>query len=283
MRQSSAMAGVTVGTIAMVFFIIGIFLLVAQNLKNVEDRLASGLRLVVFLEDDCSDKDRKALQDVLSQDGLGRVRFVDRDEAVKRLRDRLGKQAYLLEGLEENPLPDSYEVTFEPKQHKQNHVQALAERMLVMPGVEEVQYGETWLRRFFEFSKAAHGLGWLIGGLILLVAILIVSNTIRLSVYARQDEISVLKLVGAKNSFIKGPFYLEGMILGFLGAFLGIAITYLVFSILLSGRVIAAWLGIEMITLDFISFTQAARAVGAGAVLGLIGTISSVGRYLKKL
>ncbi len=281
--RSPGVAAVTVGTITMVFFIIGVFLLLAHNVELVGARLAAGLRLSVYLEPGCTPQQKQALRTALaSHPGAFELRFVDQTEAASRFRALLGGQAYLLDGLEENPLPESFEVGFDSQGRRLENIQVLADTVAGMPGVEEVQYGQAWLDRFFEFSRIVRGLGWLVGGVVFLVAVLIVSNTIRLSVYARKEEISILKLVGATNGFIKGPFYMEGMALGFAGALFGMLCTYLIFTTLLSRWDMPGWLGFRMISLDFIPVATTLQVSLAGGVLGLIGSVMSLGKYLKK-
>jgi len=280
--RSPVVAGVTVGTVAVVFLIMGVFALVGHNLELLTHRVGSGLKLSVFLQDNCDDQQRQAVEKLLSSSaGVERVQFVDRQEAAARFRQRFGRQAEVLEELDQNPLPESFEVTFAPAGQNPQNIGDLAQRVVNRPGVEEVQYGQAWLDRFFRFVKTVRLLGLGVGVLILLAALLIVSNTIRLSVYARREEITILKLVGATDGFIKVPFYLEGVMLGLLGAGLGIALTWAAFALLVPEILVPGWLEETRFTVAFLPFEMMIWIVGAGAFLGVLGTMTSLWRYLK--
>jgi cell division transport system permease protein len=280
--RSPVVAGVTVGTVAVVFLIMGVFALVGHNLDLLTRRVGSGLKLSVFLLDDCSAEQHEDIQGLLSSaSGVERVRFVDREEAASRFRRRFGSQAEVLDELDESPLPESFEVTFAPGGQNPKSIGALAQRVVNLAGVEEVQYGQAWLDRFFQFVKTVRLLGLVVGALIFLAALLIVSNTIRLSVFARREEIHILKLVGATDGFIKVPFYLEGVLLGLLGAGLGIALTWLAFALLVPEILVPGWLEETRFTVAFLPFEMVIWMAGAGAFLGVLGTMSSLWRHLK--
>lgn len=280
--RSPVVAGVTVGTVAVVFLIMGVFALVGHNLELLTHRVGSGLKLSVFLLDDCADQQREAIEKLLSSSpGVERVHFIDRDEAASRFRQRFGRQAEVLDELDENPLPESFEVTFAPAGQNPTSIGELAQQVVNLPGVEEVQYGQAWLDRFFRFVRTVRLLGLVVGVLIFLAALLIVSNTIRLSVFARREEIHILKLVGATDGFIKVPFYLEGVLLGLLGAGLGIALTWLAFALLVPEVLVPGWLEETRFTVDFLPLEMVVWMVGAGAFLGVLGTMSSLWRHLR--
>jgi len=280
--RSPVVAGVTVGTVAVVFLIMGVFALVGHNLELLNRRVGSGLKLSVFLLDDCSAEQREVVRKLLETSaGVLRVHFVNREEAASRFRQRFVRQADVLAELDESPLPESFEVTFTPAGQHPQSIGTLAQLVVNSPGVEEVQYGQAWLDRFFRFVQAIRLLGLMVGALIFLAALLIVANTIRLSVYARREDIHILKLVGATDGFIKVPFYLEGVLLGLLGAGLGIALTWLAFALLVPEILVPGWLEETRFTVAFLPFEMVTWMVGAGAFLGVLGTMSSLWRHLK--
>ena len=172
-------------------------------------------------------------------------------------------------------------MTFAPAGQNPRIIGALAQQVVNLPGVEEVQYGQAWLDRFFRFVQTVRLLGLVVGVLIFLAALLIVSNTIRLSVFARREEIIILKLVGATDGFIKMPFYLEGVLLGLLGAVLGIALTWSAFALLVPEILVPGWLEETRFTVAFIPFEMVIWMVGAEAFLGVLGTMSSLWIHLK--
>lgn len=281
MRRHAVVSGVTIGTVAIVFLVLGVFALVGHNLERLGDRLQSGWRLTVYLTNDASEEQIGAVRALLDESGLvARVTYVSSEEAIERLRARLGPRATLLDGLEQNPLPASLEARFKAESQTGRAASELAQAAVALPGVEQVQYGQAWLERFFSFTNLARMAGLVIGSLIVFATLLIVSNTIRLSVYARREELHILKLVGATDRFVKAPFYIEGVILGSLGAGLGMVGTRLLYSV--AAAAVRIPLGpSDELALAFLPGVVVAVIVIGGAVLGLLGTLASLGRHLK--
>src|SRR5207237_10573145 len=149
------------------------------------------------------------------------VRYVDRTQALQRLRTELGDLGSALDGLPENPLPPSVEVT-PAGSPGPTEVRALAGRMGKLSHVVEVDYGREWLDRIEALGRAMRNFGTGALALVLAAALLVVANTIRLAVYARRDEIEIMKLVGATDAYVRTPFLLEGMLQGLAGAMLAV-------------------------------------------------------------
>lgn len=281
MRRSPVVTGVTVGTVAIVFLVLGAFALVGHNLERLGDRLQTGWRFTAYLTEDASSEQVEAVRRLLSESSqVAEVAFVSRKEALERFRARLGSRAGMLDGLEANPLPASLEATFSPSGRTSSAASDLAQAVVALPGVDQVQYGQAWLERFFSFTNLARMAGLVIGSLIIFATLLIVSNTIRLSVYARREEIHILKLVGATDRFVQAPFYIEGIVLGALGAGMGLLGTWLLYSLAEPSVQIPLGPSDEM-KLAFLPGVALVLIAAAGAVLGLLGTLASLGRHLK--
>lgn len=148
-------------------------------------------------------------------------------------------------------------------------------------GVEEVQFNREWVERIESIDRVIKAIGLFLTGLLLLASLFIISNVIRLSVVDRQDEISLLRLVGATNNFIRFPFVLEGVILGLLGSLLAIGLLWLIISLfpLYVGQSLGAFK--EFFQLRSLTAPQAAVFILGGALIGLIGSLSSLARFLK--
>jgi len=278
-----AVTGLTIGTVAVVFLLLGLFGLLASNFSGLADKLSSRLRLTVFVDDDCQRECRQQLQQWLqSREAVAAVVVVERQQALEDFRRRLGDDAHLLEVLGENPLPASLQVELRPGKRRTEIMAALATQLEKLAGVEEVQYGQRWLGRFFRFIRVVRTLGLVLGGLILLAAAVIVSNTIRLSVYSRRQESEIMGLVGATPAFIKAPFYLQGALVGLLGAGLGVGLAYLAFLVVAPWLRMPVGLGQSSFTPAFLSPTTALLVVAGGALLGLAGTAASLWRHLRK-
>lgn len=273
---------VTVGTVSIVFLLLGVFGSLGHNLDRLGERLQAGLHLTVYLSDDASPEQIDSIRKVLEEaHQVDRVQHLDQNQALLRFRKRLGPRSTLLEGLGENTLPASLDASFSVHGRSTQAVADLAQAVIGLQGVEQVQYGQAWLERFFGFMGVARWAGLLIGSLIVFATLLIVSNTIRLSVLARRDEIHILKLVGATDRFVKTPFYVEGILLGSLGAALGLTGTWLLF--LLAEPVVRVPLGPASgeLSLEFLPGPAVLVVVAGGALLGFLGTLTSLWRHLR--
>ncbi len=281
LARSLAVTGVTIGTVAVVFLLLGVFALVGYNMSLLVDRMGEGLRLNVFLADDCSAGEREAISKRLEESNkVSSVTYLSRAEALEIFKKRLGARAAVLDGVQ-NPSPASLQATFVPAARNPADIGELAQKVVNMPAVEDVQYGQAWLERFFRFVGTSRMLGLVIGILVVLAAGVIISNTIRLSVYARREEIQILKLVGATDGFIKIPFYIEGILLGLLGAALGTLIAWAAFILLVPGVIMSAGLATTRMGVSFLPFSVVGAIVLTGGLLGTLGTMSSLWRHLK--
>lgn len=281
MARSLSVTGVTIGTVAVVFLLLGVFALVGYNMSLLADRLGEGLRLNVFLADDCSLGQREEIRKRLDESNkVSSVIYLSRAEALEIFTRRLGARAAVLDGVQ-NPVPASLQATFVPAARNPAEIGELAQKVVNLPGVEDVQYGQAWLERFFQFVGTSRMLGLVIGILVVLAAGVIISNTIRLSVYARREEIQILKLVGATDGFIKTPFYIEGILLGLLGAALGTLIAWAAFVFLVPGVIMPAGLATARVGVSFLPLPVVGAIVLTGGFLGTLGTMSSLWRHLK--
>ncbi len=281
-RRSPVVAGVTVATVAVVFLVLGVLLLAGHNLQRLADRLESGLEISVFIKAEASQEDRRVLRAKLRDSPLvAKVQSVSPKQALLDFRQSLGEQAAVLDGLGEDLLPASLRASFKPEGRDARAIRRLAKSLEGQAGVEEVQYGQGWLDRLLAFMAAARLLGALIGGLIVLATLLVVSNTIRLSVFSRREEIEILRLVGATESFLRTPFYFEGVMLGALGAAAGLGMTWLLYFLLGADLRIPMGPGEQFLALRFLAPWLAGMVVLSGALVGLLGTSASLGRHLR--
>ncbi len=282
MRRSPIVAAITVATQAVVFLLLGAAWVVAHNLGRTAERLEAGLELSVFLRDGADAAQVAEVRARLVGSGhVAEVREVSPEEALARFRARLGGDAALLEALGDNPLPASLEVALTPEGRTPEGVRALAASVRGLAAVEEVQFGEAWLDRLFEALGVMRLIGWALGGLLVFATLLIVSNTIRLSVYARQEEIHILELVGATELFVKAPFYLEGALLGLLGAGLGLGLVAGLFHWLAAGVRLPLGPGAGSLPVELPPLEALAVFVAGGALVGVLGTFTSLWRHLR--
>ncbi len=280
--RSPAVATVTIATVAVVFLFLGLFAVARHNLTMWTEQLGNNLQLSVFLEDDCD----PACQDLIraqlaAQPELSQIQFVGREQALDSFRERLGPEAVILEELGETPLPASFEAALAPGSRRPEVITPLVQQIVNLAGVEEVQYGQDWLERFFAFARTTNLLGLIIGSLIVLASMVIVSNTIRLSVFARREEIHILKMMGATDRFIKAPFYIEGVLIGLTGSAVGTGLIWFLFALLIPQWVFPGLLSQSHIAVSFLPRSQLYLMVAGGGILGCLGTYFSLGRHLK--
>ncbi len=206
---------ISLGTMAVSIFVLGIFGLILMNLSSVNSHLRSSIEIRVYVEDNFAGQGLgKLRQQIESIDGVDRVTYVSKDEGLKRLTKQLGQKAGLVDVLGENPLPDAYDV----RVFKADRTPDIASEISALPGVISVSYGQGFTEKLLATTRFI-AITALILAIILLGAVMfIVGNTVRLSLVSRAQEIEVMKLVGATDRFIMWPFLIEGMIVGFMGS-----------------------------------------------------------------
>lgn len=228
---------VTIITIALAILIVSAFALFFLNVNEVMSAWKQGIRVMAYLKPDLPDEDRKALADrIQALDGVESLRFISREEALVQMRQVLRRQSSLLDGLAENPLPDAFEIRAVESFHTLEKIEDLAKQLEALSPVADVEYGQKWLSRFSGLFDLFRLSGYGLGGMFFIAAVFIVANTSRLVLYSRRQEVEIMRLVGATDSFIKAPFYIEGLIQGAVGGILGLSGLFGVY-LLLSSKV----------------------------------------------
>jgi cell division transport system permease protein len=271
---------VAVLTIAMALFLCASFTIAVLGARALLRSWGAEPSVTLYLDPQLTDVAGRTLaEQVAAQESGTRVAYVDRAQALVRLRAELGGMGAALDGLAANPLPASVEVTPESALSPEE-VRALAERLAQVPGVSDVEYGREWLDRLEALGRTVRVLG--AGGLLLVLAaaMLVVANTIRLAVYARRDEIEIMKLVGATDGYVRAPFLLEGALQGLLGALLACgaiaAVERWVFP-----RAAAAFAFASGVAAPSLGLAGTFSVAGCGAAVGLVGSYLAVARFLR--
>ena len=280
-RQNLFVSLVTVVTITLALLIISLFLLVYSNLEGVADDWSKRVQITTYFDSELSSGDLAVLKGrTQSLNGTDRVDYVSREEAMKRFRSRLKGQEALLDGVQADVLPASLEITLKRGSRSSEAIEAYAAQLKRVPGISEVQYGAEWVRRFSTFMNFMRVVGFLLGSFLVLAGIFIVSNTIKLTIYARKDELEVLGLVGATRFFIKAPFLIEGILQGAAGALFAVillACCYLAF-LHNAGNFLSFNPG--NMGLTFLSFPQLAGIFCGGIAVGFLGSLASLKRFV---
>lgn len=278
----------SVSSIAISLFILGLFLILSLNVQHLSEQIEKQVEIRVFLELETPEEAIAELErDIRALPGVSQVRFVSKDEGLEWLRERMGERGeQLLQGLEgeNNPLNDAFTVEVsEPRQVPETAaaIEALNEGK-TPPPIYEVKYGQGTVESLFKATRIINNIGLVLVACLGLTAMFLISNTIKLTIMARNREIKIMKLVGATNSFIRWPFFLEGMILGLIGAMLPTAVlAYGYYALTNSSHVDLSLFMLELKPFEDTIYPLAGLLVGIGVVIGIWGSTISVRKYLK--
>jgi len=282
LNQNPWMNSITLGTIALSFLVLGIFLMIIVNAQGLMEEWRSRIRVTVYLVDAMSGEETTAFQNkIRGYREVQEVSYRSKEEALKTLEERLQDRKGLLKGLPRNPLPASVEIQLKPECQNSIGVQSLVQKLRGLPQIEDLQYGVEWVEKFSAFIVLLKVLGLAVGGLLLASTIFVISNTIRLNIFARREEIEIMRSVGATGFFIRAPFYIEGILQGFVGASLAVSMLFILFHLF----VVEVYAPLQSLLggfpLFFLTAEQTAALALGGVVLGFLGTQVSVGRYLR--
>jgi cell division transport system permease protein len=277
LAASPLTSAIATGTIALCLLLAGSFALLLVNMERVLSHFGEEVRVSAYLADELPAEAQEALAVRVQQlPGVESVAWVSKQAALERFRASPFGRASLLDGLDENPLPASLEIVLVPERRNREGLDALVKELGGLPGIEELGYGHEWVEGYARAVAVVRGIALAIGGVLALATLLIVSNTIRLSVHARRDEIEILALVGAGRAFVATPFLLEGLLEGAAGGLLALAGLALGFHAL-SARFGA---GLELLLGNavplFFGSGEALALVGVGALLGALGSAAAV-------
>lgn len=271
---------VSTGAIGVSILLVGVLALAAVNVARLADRWGGGVQMVVYLKDGTTPERARAIGDVLgSVHAIERVDYVPPDVAYHRLAESLGTRQDLLQGVEIGFLPASLEIKLAGGVRDIAAASPIIERLKRTAGVEEVEFLGDWVERLTRLlgalRVAALALALLVGG----ACVYLIAGTIKLGVYARRDELDVLRLVGATDRFIKLPLLVEGAVQGALGAGIAAGLLYGVFR--LAGPALEAMLSgtLGVVHLAFLPTAVLGLAVAGGTLLGMAGSFVAIGRH----
>ena len=281
LKNNMMLHSVTVIIIALSVLIVGTFTLFSANAARVIRTWEKGIRLIVYIADGVPTADIDTLKnDISRMEGVTEVLFIDKQEALARLTERMKWQASLLENLDYNPLPDALEVWIDPARKKWETIEMLAIHIQSSHLVADVEYGQSWLKRFTGVLNLFRFSGVMMALVFFLAAVFIVANTIRLVFYSRHEEFRIMRLVGATDRFIKAPFYLEGLIQGAMGAVLGMAVLYAVFTALTTSIDLDAV--VNTFSIEFIPAKTLFIILLCSMFAGWLGCYISLRQFLKE-
>ncbi len=221
----------TLLTITLSVLIFAFFYLVYTNVLHAGQQLDDDLRLIVYLDEEPSkEMQEEYRRKILKFDKVDKITFVSTSEAFERFADQLAEDRDVLTDMPEDFLPSSIEVYPVRTLDTLTKIKRFSDYLLTLPGVLKVQYGREWVERFYTFIQLLRIIVILSGTLLILTTTFMVANTIRLTLLARQEELELLRLVGASTNYIRMPFFLEGAIQGMVGSAFGIGALYLLYN-----------------------------------------------------
>jgi cell division transport system permease protein len=277
-RRAPLLSALSITTIGFSLYAVGLFALVAVNLREALRTVEERVEVVAYLlRGTPPEAIAQASQDIAAFPEVARVTFVSEDEALKRARLELVEFRDAYRDLSVNPLPASLEIQLKDGYRDSEHTSAVAGRLKGYGFIDDVRYGREWIEKLDRLRNIAGVVGLTIGLAFASVAVVIIGVTIRITVLQRAREIAIMRLVGATNGFIRGPFLLEGMLKGLLGGFVAIALSYGTY-LLFRGQVELATSGIV-----FLNPSQVGLGVVFGVMIGLAGSLVSVGRHLRNV
>lgn len=270
-ERAPMLSMLSITTIAFSLFAFGLFGLVALNLRQALQQVEDRVEVRGFVAAGTApEASSAAVDDVSLFPEVAQVRLVTETQALERARRELRE---FTDVFEEGLLPASIEVRLKPGFRDPETVARVAKRLENYDFIDDVRYGEEWVRNLYRLRNIATGAGLALGITFALVSIIIIGSTIRMAVLARSREIVIMRLVGATDGFIRLPFLIEGAIKGTLGGLLALLLTWI--AVQISGR----W----VMQVQFFEAPLALIGIVAGAGIGLLGSAVSVGRHLRKV
>jgi cell division transport system permease protein len=275
-----AVSVLSTGAIGVSLLVVGLVALAAANVSRLTTRWDRGVSMIVYLEDDVTPERARAIGEILAQvQAIERVDYIPSDMAHRRLQETLGARHELLDGVEIGFLPASLEVKLAGGVREVAAASPVIERLRRTDGVEEVELLGDWVERLSTLLGTLRAVGLALALLVGGACVYVIAGTIKLGMYARRDELEVLRLVGATDGFIRWPLLVEGALHGTLGAGLALSLLYVVYRLgapalerMLAGVVV----GLE---LTFFAPPLWTAALVAGLLLGVFGSWLAVGRH----
>lgn len=260
--------------------IFGIFFVIGENINSFVKSVEDAQGISVYLVNTATDEEIERVgEEILQIEGVRDAKYISKEEALEKMRDRLGDS--MVEGyIERNIFPASYEVTLTNLELNEE----VQQNILKIENVDEIRSSNLVIDQIIRLAKGIKVVTWVILVLLIIISTAIISNTIKLTVHARRKEISIMKYVGATNSFIRWPFLVEGMIIGVLAGAISVAIigiSYTAIANQLSGQVFFELANLKLIEFKDIFELILLVYLGLGIGIGAIGSGISMRKYLE--
>jgi cell division transport system permease protein len=266
-------------TIAIGLFVLGVFLILTTNLGQLVDRWRGAAEFSIYLKDTVTDGERDAVvRAVRAHPAIAGVDFVSKPDALLRFTRDFPDLAAAARTSPSNPFPASLEVRLASATVDTNAIERLAQRVERMPGISDVRYDRRWLERLSSVAASVRWTGFALSAVLILAAAFTITNVVRLALFARRDEIEIMELVGAPMSFIRGPFICEGILQGAFGALFALVLLRVAFAFARASLdAVAQLAGSDGAV--FLPLSAALLLLGGGALVGCVGSLFAVRRF----
>jgi cell division transport system permease protein len=273
-KRAPVLTGLASAMVGIALFVVGLFALAAYNLDEALREVEARVEVVAYLRDGARSAEIElAHREISALPEVQAVTFVSKEEALESARRDLPELQNVFSDLAVNPLPASLEIKLQPGFRNTEAVESVSSLAGAYPFVEDVAYGREWVEKLFALRRVAGISVSVLGGAFAVVAALIIGTALKIAVFARRDEISIMRLVGARDGFIRRPFLLEGAMAGILGGIIAALLTYITF------RIVYAFL----FTLSWIPAVWILVGILAGAAFGVLASGVSVRRHLREV
>lgn len=271
----------SIGTVMFAMFILGSFLFFGVNLQKLTIDWQDQIQFNVFLRDDTSEEQRAEIEAVLArQVFIDQQEFISKDEARQRFGRDFKGYGEVVAAIEANPFPASYQITLLRGVGRDSFEKLRAE-LTGLGGIEEVYYDEEIFRRLETFADLIKLSGWFFGSIMIFSSIFTISNVLKLTFFTRREEVDIMKLVGASRAYIRGPFIVEGLLIGLVGALLAVLLMVLGY-LLLQGFLSSRSFLFGNLQLGFLPSRWILVLIASGALSGLLGSLISLNQFLKE-
>lgn len=270
-RRAPLLSALGIVTIAFSLFAFGLFALVAVNIRHALRGVEQRVEVRAFVADGTdADAIATAMKDISSFPEVAKVDYVSQEGALERARKDMGEFSDVFE---EAMLPASLDIHLRAGLRDPGTVKAVADRVRSYQFVDDVRYGEEWVQKLYQLRTVAAGTGLGLGLAFAAVSIIIIGATIRVSVLARAREISIMRLVGATDGFIRAPFLIDGFVKGILGGLLALLLTWIAYRAI----------DVRFLTLVFFDTRLVILGILCGALIGVAGSATSVWSHLRRI
>jgi len=282
MGRNKGMYFTSILAITAMMLILGLFFVSFVNVNLFTKEIEKDYNVIkVYIKEDAKPEETQAVgKELEAMDGVEKVEFVSKEIALETLKDRWGENGYLLENLPKNPLPESYTVNVKNKEAANN----LAEKAPKIAAVDDVVYYRDTIEKLSQISHFVEMGSIIAMTFLVIVSIIIVANTIKLTVFNREKEIGIMKYLGATNWFVRAPFVWSGIIVGILSALIATGLTYLIYSKLIDiiGTDVTRLFAVNVVPAERMTMVLLIGFLILGAVIGACGSFISIRRFLDK-